>query len=149
MKFMTKLTTLTTATILAASMAVAEDQTIEMLNKRDDGEKMVFSQDVAFIDIGDSITWVPTSKGHNVEFVFGPEGWELPKKSAMSKEYTLTFDEPGIYFYVCTPHEPMGMMAAVVVGEDKSNLDAAKDYKVRGKKLEEKKKLLMNVIDGE
>ena len=62
---------LTTLGLLAAmaTPALAEDMTIEMLNKRDDGAKMVYSEDIARIDVGDTITWVPTAKGHNVEFL--------------------------------------------------------------------------------
>ena len=71
--------------VFFANLAYAEDTTIEMLNKRDDGAKMVYSEDIARIDVGDTITWVPTSKGHNVEFVAGPEGWDLPKKSKNNK----------------------------------------------------------------
>ena len=57
------------------SKANAANLNIEMLNKRDDGQKMVYSMDIAKIDVGDSITWVPTSKGHNVEIVAAPEGY--------------------------------------------------------------------------
>ena len=39
--------------------AYADDMTIEMLNKREDGAKMVYSEDIARIDVGDTITWVP------------------------------------------------------------------------------------------
>ena len=67
------------ATLIATS-AYAEDLTLEMLNKRDDGAKMVYSQDIATIDVGDTITWTPDSKGHNVEFIAGPDGWDAPKK---------------------------------------------------------------------
>ena len=67
--------------VFVSSLAYAETTTIEMLNKRDDGAKMVYSQDIARVAVGDTTTWVPTSKGHNVEFVAGPEGWDLPKKS--------------------------------------------------------------------
>ena len=28
------------------------------------------------VDVGDTITWVPTSKGHNVQFITVPEGAE-------------------------------------------------------------------------
>ena len=55
---------------------------VEMLNKRDDGEKMVFSEDVVKIEVGDTIKWIATNKGHNVEFIAGPEGVALPAKSA-------------------------------------------------------------------
>ena len=48
--------------VFLANLAYAEDITIEMLNKRDDGAKMVYSEDIARINVGDTITWVPTSK---------------------------------------------------------------------------------------
>ena len=128
--------------VFVSSMAYAETITIEMLNKRDDGAKMVYSQDIARVAVGDTITWVPTSKGHNVEFVAGPEGWDLPKKSKNNKEVSITFDVPGIYFYQCTPHKGMGMVALVVVGDDTSNKDAIAKAKAVGKSKKKLKKLL-------
>jgi len=74
-------------TIFAASAVMAEDISVDMLNKRDDGAKMVYSEDISRIEVGDTITWLPTSKGHNVEFVAGPDGWKAPKKSKNSKEF--------------------------------------------------------------
>ena len=91
--------------------ANAGDITIEMLNKRSDGQKMVYSADIARIETGTTITWIPTSKGHNVEFIAGPDGWDLPKKSKNNKEVSITFDVPGVYLYQCTPHATMGMIA--------------------------------------
>ena len=128
--------------VFVSSMAYAETITIDMLNKRDDGAKMVYSQDIARVAVGDTITWVPTSKGHNVEFVAGPEGWDLPKKSKNNKEVSITFDVPGIYFYQCTPHKGMGMVALVVVGDDTSNKDAIAKAKAVGKSKKKLKKLL-------
>ena len=32
---------------------------IDMLNKRSDGEKMVYSQDVIYINANDTINWLP------------------------------------------------------------------------------------------
>ena len=128
--------------VFFSSLAYAGDVTIEMLNKRDDGAKMVYSEDVTRIDSGDTITWVPTSKGHNVHFIMGPDGWELPKKSKNNKEVSITFDAPGMYLYQCTPHASMGMIAIVIVGDDTSNLDAMAKAKVRGKSKKKLKKLL-------
>ena len=128
--------------VLFSSMAYAEDMSIDMLNKRADGEKMVYSVDVAKIDVGDTITWLPKSKGHNVHFIAGPDGWELPKKSKNNKEVAITFDTPGVYLYQCTPHASMGMIALVIVGGDTSNLDAIAKAKVRGKSKKKLKKLL-------
>ena len=67
--------------VMITSSAFAEDMTIEMLNKRDDGAKMVYSVDEAKVNVGDTITWVPTSKGHNVQFVTVPEGAEKIKRA--------------------------------------------------------------------
>ena len=128
--------------VLVSSMAYADDMNIDMLNKRADGEKMVYSVDVANIDVGDTITWLPASKGHNVHFIAGPEGWELPKKSKNNKEVAITFDTPGVYLYQCTPHASMGMIALVVVGGDTSNIEAIEKAKVRGKSKKKLKALI-------
>jgi len=138
---------LSTVAIMASLSvpAFAADTTIEMLNKRDDGAKMVYSEDIARIDVGDTITWLPTSKGQNVHFIAGPDGWKLPAKSKNNKEVAITFDTPGIYLYQCTPHATMGMIAMVVVGDDMSNLDAIKKMKIRGKSKKKMKSLLADL----
>ena len=115
------------------TISFAADITVEMLNKRSDGQIMVYSEDISRIDVGDTITWTPTTKGHNVEFLAGPNGWEIPKKSKMNKEYSYKFDIPGIYLYQCTPHKVMGMIALVVVGNDTSNKDARSKAMLFGK----------------
>lgn len=130
--------------LLALSFALptgvlAADMTIDMLNKRDDGAKMVYSEDIARIDVGDTITWLPTQKGHNVEFIAGPDGWEAPKKSKLGKEYAYTFDAPGVYLYQCTPHKSMGMIAVVVVGDGDNDISGAK---VKGKSKKKLKEIL-------
>ncbi len=127
--------------VFVSSMAYSADMSIDMLNKLGK-EKMVYSVDVAEIDVGDTITWLPASKGHNVHFIAGPDGWELPKKSKNNKEVAISFDTPGVYLYQCTPHASMGMIALVIVGEDTSNLDAIAKAKVRGKSKRKLKKLL-------
>ena len=129
-------------TVFSATASWAADTTIEMLNKRDDGAKMVYSEDITRINVGDTVTWVPTDKGHNVEIVAAPEGFKIPKKSKNNKEVSITFDIPGIYFYQCTPHKGMGMIALVVVGEDTSNKDAIAKAKALGKSKKKLKALL-------
>ena len=139
---------LTTLGLLAAmaTPALAEDTTVEMLNKRDDGAKMVYSEDITRIEVGDTVTWVPTSKGHNVEFIAGPDGWKAPKKSKLSKEYTYTFDTPGVYLYQCSPHKSMGMIAIVIVGDlTQEGVDAIKGAKVKGKSKKKLKALLADL----
>ena len=86
---------------------------------------MVYSVDVdPKIDVGDTITWLPASRGHNVHFIVGPDGWKLPKKSKYNKRLFITFDTPGMYLYqVHTTCWNGSMIALVVVGGDTSNLD--------------------------
>jgi len=116
---------------------------VEMWNKdpNDKSRRMIFSQEIVTIDAGDSVTWLATDKGHNVQFIGGPAGAKLPEKSKLNKDVTITFDTPGVYVYVCTPHATMGMIGVVVVGEATPKaIDQAADAKVRGKskkKLEE------------
>ena len=132
---------LTTLGLLAAiaTPALAADTTVEMLNKRDDGAKMVYSEDITRIDVGDTITWIPTAKGHNVEFIAGPDGWDAPRKSKLNKEVEMKFDTPGVYVYQCSPHKSMGMIAIVVVGDGDNDVSKAK---VKGKSKKKLKALL-------
>ncbi len=131
--------------VLVTPTLYAADMEVEMLNRRDDGAKMIYSEDIVKIDVGDTITWTPTTKGHNVHFIAGPDGWDLPKKSKQNKEVVLTFDTPGVYLYQCTPHASMGMIGLVVVGDDTSNVDAIAKAKVRGKSKKFLKKLLADL----
>ena len=130
--------------LLGITFAVssANAMTIEMLNKDDAGNKMIYSEELAKVDVGDTITWIPTSKGHNVEMIAGPDGAELPKKSKNGKEVSMTFEVPGIYYYWCTPHKGMGMIGLVVVGGDTSNKDDIAKAKALGKSKKKLKALL-------
>ena len=109
--------------------------TVQMLNTRDDGVKMIYSQDVLRVDVGDTVTWLPTDLGHNVEFVAWPEGFEKPKASKLSEPFTWTFDLPGVYVYLCTPHVKAGMVAIVVVGDDVSNKNAVSELELFGESV--------------
>ena len=144
---MKKLLSTVAVMVALTTSAYAEDTTVEMLNKRDDGAKMVYSEDITRIDVGDTITWVPTSKGHNVEFIAGPDGWKAPKKSKLNKEVEMTFDTPGVYLYQCSPHKSMGMIAIVIVGEADTKVvkDRLKGVKVKGKSKKKLKALLADL----
>ena len=109
------------------------DQTIEMLNKLGK-EHMVYSKKIVNIEVGDTVYWKSTTPGHNVEFIKSgfPEGIEK-FKSKISKDAQYKFEIPGIYAYWCTPHKGMGMIGFVVVGNNKSNLEAIKKIKYLGK----------------
>ena len=126
--------------IFFTSPILANTFSIDMLNVRSDGQSMVYSEDVLKVEVGDTVVWKPKDKGHNVEFIIGPDAVELPKKSRINQEFTYTFEKSGVYFYQCTPHKSMGMIAVIIVGEDLTNLDQVKSVRVFGKskrKLEE------------
>ena len=108
--------------ILWTSLSYAEDATVEMLNKLDN-EYMVFSKKIVRVDIGDTVYWKATDKGHNVEFLKNavPEGVEK-FKSKLNEDVEYKFTIPGIYAYWCTPHKSMGMIGFIIVGNDLSNL---------------------------
>ena len=120
--------------------AMAENFIIEMLNKDADGNKMVFSEQIIMVDVGDTVTWLPTSKGHNVEMIASPNN--LKYKSKPNKKAEITFDTPGIYYYWCTPHKGMGMIGLVVVGNDFSNKNQIAKAKAFGKTKKKLKKLV-------
>ena len=119
--------------ISTTSIAYGATETIEMHNKLGK-EIMVYSKKIINIDVGDTVLWKASSKGHNVEFIKGgiPEGVEK-FKSKMNKDAEYTFQIPGIYAYWCTPHKSMGMIGFVVVGNDKSNIDKIRNLKFFGK----------------
>ena len=131
------------AALLMSTSAIAADMTIEMLNKDAAGNKMVFSEEIARVDIGDTITWLPTTKGHNVEMIASPNDMKL--KSKNGKEVKVSFEEAGIYYYWCTPHKGMGMIGLVVVGGDTSNKDQIAKAKAMGKSKKKLKKLLADL----
>ena len=81
-----------------------------------------YSIEVANIGVGDTIEWLPKNKGHNVEFLAGPNMEALPEKSDLNVRYAITFDLPGVYLYQCTPHGNMGMLGLIVVGNNFDNL---------------------------
>ena len=116
---------------------------IEMLNRLGK-ESMVYSESIVNIQSGDTVKWLATTKGHNVQFLTTPEGvGAFRSKLNVDTEYTFTV--PGIYLYQCTPHKAMGMIGLVIVGDDKSNLDKIKKVKVYGKSKKLLKTLLKSI----
>ena len=132
MKIIKYFVSLIILTIFSTS-AFAASETVEMLNKQGK-ETMVYSKKLVKINVGDKVFWKATDKGHNVEFVKGgvPKGVEK-FKTKFNKDAEYTFTIPGIYAYWCTPHKSMGMIGFVVVGDDKSNLEAIKNIRFTAK----------------
>lgn len=116
------------ASLAAAQTASAAEVVVEMLNRdKATNTTNVYKPALVKVAKGDTVKWVATNPGHNVAFVAGgaPTGVAL-FSSGFAKEIKYKFDKPGIYVYKCTPHLGLGMVGIVWVGNDKSNLDAAK-----------------------
>tara|TARA_B100001059_G_scaffold140965_1_gene141046 strand:- start:119 stop:541 length:423 start_codon:yes stop_codon:yes gene_type:complete len=134
---------LITIGLLWSTVALSDEVSVKMLNRLDK-ESMVFSEKIVKINVGDSVFWEATDKGHNVEFIKGgvPEGVEK-FKSKLNEDVSYEFTIPGIYAYWCTPHKSLGMIGFIIVGDDKSNLDMIKKIRFFG----QSKKLSKVLID--
>ena len=119
--------------LFSSKFVIAADQTVEMLNRLNK-ESMVFEPKIVRVNVGDTVLWKATDKGHNVEFIKNgvPDGVDK-FKSKYNKDTEYKFTIPGIYAYWCTPHKNMGMIGFVVVGDDKSNLDEIRKIKFTAK----------------
>lgn len=116
--------------VTSAAPLMAADHQVQLLNKGADGV-MVFEPGFVKVAPGDTVTFVPTDKSHNVETYKGliPEG-ATEFKSKPNEQFQATFDVPGAYVVKCTPHAGMGMVALIQVGDKPANLDAIKTAKV-------------------
>ena len=79
---------------------------------------MKFDPVVVFIKAGDTVQWTGLPTGsHDGVAIPGmiPEGAELFNKKEEGATVTLT--EEGAYVYACRPHQSLGMLGAIVVGD--------------------------------
>lgn len=125
-----------------AGAACAAEVEIKMLNKGAEGA-MVFEPSFVKINPGDTVKFLVSDKGHNVETIdtMVPEGGKT-FVGKMNEEVAITFDKPGVYGYKCKPHYGMGMVGMIVVGEP-TNADLAKAATHPGKA----KQVFTNLFD--
>ena len=119
-----KLITIMISLLLISNLVNAETTQIEFT------ENDTYSLEVARINVGDKIEWLPINKGHNVEFLAGPDMNALPPKSKLNSLHSVIFELPGVYLYQCTPHGNMGMLGLVVVENDFHNLQNLNEIKL-------------------
>jgi pseudoazurin len=120
--------------VVSSAAAFAETIEIQMLNVNEAGNKMVFSQELIRAELGDVIKFVPTDKSHNAQSVKNALPDDQKKfKGKMNKEIEYLVTEAGLTAVVCQPHQTMGMVALIVVGNDVSNAQDILDAGVRGK----------------
>jgi pseudoazurin len=119
---------------MLASAASAANFEVLMLNKSPDGQTMGFSPPFLHVESGDTVTFIPADKGHNVETILdmipaAAAAW----KGKMNEQFTVTLTEPGLYGIKCYPHFGMGMVGLIQVGDDKRNLNDLMSVRLPGK----------------
>ncbi|AJF27431.1 halocyanin [Haloarcula sp. CBA1115] len=100
--------------------ATGQDTATVEVGVQANGGAFGFGPPAIHVDNGATVQfeWTGNGGGHNV--VSDGDG-PLDSGSAVSSagvNYEHTFEEDGIYPYVCVPHESLGMKGAVVVGTD-------------------------------
>ena len=98
--------------------AFAAEIEVKMLNKDSDGNKMIFEPMLIMAEKGDTVTFLPTEKGHMAASIKGM----LPKgikkfKGKINKPVSIVVSEDGLYGVKCTPHLANGMVALIAVGD--------------------------------
>jgi len=81
------------------------------------GDGFAFDPAAVRVSTGTTVRWEWTGRGaqHNVVEEDGVFESELYFDEG--ETFSHTFDEPGVYRYVCTPHQTQGMLGAVEVVE--------------------------------
>ena len=72
---------------LSSNSLVAATVEIEMLNRLGK-ESMVYSQNIINVQQGDTVKWLASSKGHNVQFLTAPDGVASFKSKLSAVSYT-------------------------------------------------------------
>jgi pseudoazurin len=114
-----------------APPAYAADYAVRMLNQGAGG-MMQFDPQLLKISPGDTVHFMATDQGHNVQSLDGmiPPGAE-PFRSEIGQNLTVRFTVPGVYGYRCIPHGTLGMVGLIVVGQP-ANEAAAKGAAMGG-----------------
>lgn len=117
----------------AAPASAASEHEVRMLNRGEAGT-MVFEPRILHIEPGDSVRFVPGDRGHSTESIDGMAPAGGPSwRGRIDEEVTVTFDVEGVYGMLCRPHQSMGMVGLIVVGDPSINLEEAKAINHRGR----------------
>jgi len=81
------------------------------------GSGFTFGPAAVRVDPGTTVTWRWTGKGGTHNVVASDGAFESAYASESGETFTHTFDDAGVSYYACAPHEAMGMKGAIVVGD--------------------------------
>jgi pseudoazurin len=112
---------LTAVALPAHAQTVHEVQMLNV-NPADPSQRMYFNPPVLRIEPGDTVRFVSTDRGHNAQTIdtMLPAGGEsFQGRTGQDVEVTFTVD--GTYGYICQPHQTMGMIGFILVGDHTTN----------------------------
>lgn len=135
---------------VAATGAWAETHEVEVRNMGSDGDRMVFEPALVEAEPGDTVRFLFKDPGHNAAAYHpdnrgkpelipdGAEVWDSGFKNP-GQEYEVTLSTEGAHHYYCLPHEGMGMVGIIAVGDASQgpDLEAVENADIpnRAKKL--------------
>lgn len=109
---------------------------VMMMNRHPENgrERNVFVPDIVRANVGDTIKFIATDRGHNsqADEDMAPEGgttW----RGRINEEVEVVVEAEGAYGYYCQPHRTTGMVGLILVGDVSGNYEAAKAARQRGK----------------
>lgn len=98
---------------------------IEMITE---GGNYYFEPVGVVVEPGTTIRWILVSDMHDTtsysadndrpqRIPEGAEGWNSPIFTEEGATFEVTLTEEGVYDYFCTPHEALGMVGRIIVGD--------------------------------
>jgi halocyanin-like protein len=100
--------------------ATGQDSATVEVGVQANGGAFGFGPPAIHVDNGATVQWEWTGDGGGHNVVSAGDG-PLDSGSAVGSSgvnYEYTFEEDGIYNYICAPHQGLGMKGSVVVGTD-------------------------------
>ncbi|WP_226012523.1 halocyanin domain-containing protein [Halomicrobium salinisoli] len=99
--------------------ATGQDSATVEVGVQANGGAYGFGPAAIHVDNGATVQWEWTGEGGGHNVVSDGDGpLDSDTYSESGVHYEQTFEEDGIYPYVCEPHQSLGMKGAVVVGTD-------------------------------
>jgi pseudoazurin len=111
----------------SGALSQTASHTITAHNRTPEGTQMAFAPAVLHVAPGDSVHFAHADRGHNVQSYdeMRPEG-AAGFGGGIGEEIDVTFDVEGTYGFFCRPHQGMGMIGFVLVGDFTGNLEAVR-----------------------
>lgn len=107
-----------------AGTAAAQDGEVVEIRMITDGGSFYFDPIGVVVEPGTTVRFVNDSGSHNAvsydpendrpaRIPEGAESWNSP----IGEDFEITLTEEGVYDYFCQPHEALGMVGRIVVGD--------------------------------